>query len=176
MTCYRLNRSRYSPRDATGAALHGGRWNSPGIPVLYASSTLSLACLEILVHTGGVILVPTDYVSSAIYVPNELVESWSWLPLPGEHRERRIALFESEVLSREFGDLWVRDRGVTQLSYSKGRLVETRREKPVLEVPSVVIPSEMNYVINPNHPEFSRLKWEDPLPFRFDPRLVPADE
>jgi len=60
MTIVRLSRSRYSPKDATGANLHGGRWNSRGNAVLYASSTLALACLEVLVHIRDVGLMPTD--------------------------------------------------------------------------------------------------------------------
>jgi RES domain-containing protein len=48
--CYRLFRGKYSPADAIGSYLAGGRWNPKGIHMLYASSTLSLACLEILVH------------------------------------------------------------------------------------------------------------------------------
>jgi RES domain-containing protein len=54
ITIIRLCRSRYSPKDATGAKLYGGRWNSPGHEVLYASSTLALACLEVLVHIRDV--------------------------------------------------------------------------------------------------------------------------
>lgn len=48
--CYRLFRGKYSPADTTGSFMAGGRWNAKGIRMLYASSTLSLACLEILVH------------------------------------------------------------------------------------------------------------------------------
>ena len=58
MTIIRLCRSRYSPKDATGAKLYGGRWNSSGYGMLYASSTLSLACLEVLVHIRNVGLIP----------------------------------------------------------------------------------------------------------------------
>jgi RES domain-containing protein len=66
MTVIRLCRSRYSPKDATGAKLYGGRWNSPGYEMLYASSTLALACLEVLVHIRNVGLIPIDYVYGSI--------------------------------------------------------------------------------------------------------------
>jgi len=58
--CYRLFRDEYSPADATGAYRAGGRWNEKGIAILYASTTLSLACLEILVHIKEPRL-PVDY-------------------------------------------------------------------------------------------------------------------
>jgi RES domain-containing protein len=73
MTIVRLYRSRFSPKDATGAKLHGGRWNSPGLAVLYASSTLALACLETLVHIRDVDLMPSDYVFCEIEVPGALI-------------------------------------------------------------------------------------------------------
>jgi RES domain-containing protein len=80
ITIIRLCRSRYSPKDATGAKLHGGRWNSPGHEVLYASSTLSLACLEVLVHIRDVGLIPTDYVYCEVEVPEVLVTPWKLHP------------------------------------------------------------------------------------------------
>jgi RES domain-containing protein len=73
MTVVRLNRSPYSPKDPTGAKLHGGRWSSPGNEVLYASSTLALACLEVLVHIRDVGLIPTDYIFCEIDVPEKLI-------------------------------------------------------------------------------------------------------
>jgi RES domain-containing protein len=41
----------------------------------------------------------------------------------------------------------------------------------VLEVPSAIVPSEKNYLINPGHPEFRKLRVGRPLPFVFDPRM-----
>ena len=50
ISCYRLFRARYGPFDSRGAVLAGGRWNHKGVSMLYTSATLSLACLEVLVH------------------------------------------------------------------------------------------------------------------------------
>ncbi|MCZ7627553.1 MAG: RES domain-containing protein [Candidatus Methylomirabilis sp.] len=47
------------------------------------------------------------------------------------------------------------------------------RQTPILSVPSVVIPEERNYLLNPAHPLFSRISWNAPKPFRFDPRFRP---
>lgn len=69
---FRLFRSKYGPMDPTGAPLAGGRWNEKGVPVVYASSTLSLSCLEILVHIREPRL-PADYVWVQIDIPAELI-------------------------------------------------------------------------------------------------------
>jgi RES domain-containing protein len=187
MTIVRLYRSRFSPKDATGAALHGGRWNSPGNAVLYASSTLALACLETLVHIRDVDLMPSDYVFCEIEVPTTLVGPWTWTG------RAALARIESPVLSREYGDAWFQDtmpqssrvatrdallqslpleaQGMFRKMIGKikiGKLVQT--------VPSVIVPREMNYLISTAHPQFGRLVWGQPQPFRFDPRLIAPAE
>lgn len=166
MTIVRLYRSRYSPKDATGSKLYGGRWNSPGREVLYASSTLALACLEVLVHVRDVGLMPTDYVFCEIEVPKELIGSWT---LTGEEA---LAKIESPVLSREFGDMWFR-RSLPAVIEGRHR---AEAVAPVQAVPPVIITREMNYLLSPVHPDFSQLTWSKPRPFRFDPRLMAAAE
>jgi RES domain-containing protein len=179
MTAVRLCRSLYSPKDATGARLHGGRWNSPGHEMLYASSTLALACLEVLVHIRDVGLMPTDYVYCEVEVPEDLVSPWN---LMGEEALGKI---ESPVLSREFGDRWITKtiadasnlyedylRSLSPKEREVMSKVEWAIATPVQTVPSVIIPREMNYLISPVHPQFQQLAWGDPQPFRFDPRLI----
>jgi RES domain-containing protein len=104
MIIVRMYRSRYGAKDATGAKLYGGRWDSPGTAVLYASSTLALSCLEVLVHIRDSSLVPYDYMFCEIEAPDALVSPWN---LTGEVALARI---ESEVLSREWGDAWLNGR------------------------------------------------------------------
>jgi len=182
MTIIRLCRSRYSPKDATGAKLYGGRWNSPGHEVLYASSTLALAYLEVLVHIRDVGLIPTDYIYCEVEVPEVLVTPWE---LAGEAALGKI---ESPVLSLEYGDAWIAS---TEMKASPSRVeayldllqnvfgksresiaTEIDKTNPVHAVPSVIIPREMNYLISPVHPQFEQLAWGEPQPFRFDPRLI----
>jgi RES domain-containing protein len=45
------------------------------------------------------------------------------------------------------------------------------RRTVVLSVPSVVVPQERNFLLNPRHPEFSKITFHPPKPFVFDPRL-----
>jgi RES domain-containing protein len=181
MTAVRLTRSRYSPKDPTGAWLHGGRWNSPGNAVLYASSTLALACLEVLVHIRDVGLIPSDYVFCEIDLPEELITPWTFTG------ESALARIESSVLSREYGDAWFH-RTLPQSSRElflqssptdvQEQIRQTRIElaAPVQAVPSVIIPREMNYLISPMHPQFGQLVWGESQPFCFDPRLIAAAE
>ena len=125
-----------------GAALYGGRWNSIGIEVVYTSSHISLAILEILVNSTTL---PEDYVLTRIEIPDDLIRS------PYEADE---LLLSDLAISRPLGDAWAR----TKLS-------------AVFSVPSSIVPAERNFLLNPNHPEFQAIKFKEPVPFRFDPRL-----
>jgi len=177
VTAIRLFRSRYSPRDATGAKREGGRWNSVGREMLYASESLALACLEVLVHIKNASLLPLDYMYCEVRFSRDMLLPWYSKP------ERTKALIESPVLSREYGDLFLR-LGEPGNGYSalpslligpepepRG-IPQKRRQSPVHKVPSAVIPREWNYLINPNHPRFEELVWSDPRAFVFDPRLI----
>lgn len=147
---WRIVKERHATNafDGEGARLHGGRWNSRGTSVVYASATLSLAALENLVHLAPPI--SFRFVAFRVEFAESLVES---LPVPGLPAD-----WTEEPPSRStqaIGDRWVRE----------GRSV-------VLEVPSVLIPGESNYLINPAHPEFRRLQIGDAEAFAFDPRLL----
>jgi RES domain-containing protein len=179
MTIVRLYRSRFSPKDATGARLYGGRWNSPGNAMLYASSTLALACLEVLVHIRDVGLMPRDYVFCEIDVPEALISPWT---LTGE---AALAKIESPVLSREYGDAWFRRTAplspdevshLRSLPKEIQKFVRREPAMPVQTVPSVIVRREMNYLISPEHPAFAKLAWGGSQPFRFDPRLIAPAE
>ena len=133
--------------DGQGAKKTGGRWNSVGIAVVYTSSTLSLALVEVLVHVPSGILpaysaVRVDFDESLVSAVEraELPAHWRSHPPPPE--------------TKAIGDRWV----------AQGNSV-------VLRVPSVVVPYEFNYVLNPAHPAFADIRLGDAMPFPFDPRL-----
>ena len=132
--------------------------------------------LEVLVHIKDINLLPLDYMYSEVSFNRDLLLPWYSKP------ERTKALVESSVLSREYGD-WFLSRGEPGRGYSalpslligpepepRG-IPRKRRQSPVHRVPSVVIPREWNYPINPNHPRFQELVWGEPRGFVFDPRL-----
>src|SRR4051812_47260804 len=130
-----------------GAARTGGRWNSRGVRVVYASSTRSLAALENLVHLNPPILF--RYVALRVRFDAALLEKIAH-PLADDWREQ-----PPPPSTRAIGDRWVRE----------GR-------SPVLEVPSVIVPGEVNYLLNPAHPHFGEISIHKAEAFTFDPRLL----
>jgi len=97
MKLYRLCAPWRRPWDPAGAVRRGGRWNSPGIAVLYAASSLSLACLEILVHVRDAENLP-ELSFSKLSVREQSVVLWN------RPSDNTYAILQSEVLSREIGD------------------------------------------------------------------------
>ena len=153
MRAWRPSAERWAndPLSGRGAELHGGRWNPKGVPCLYLSSSLALATLELLVHLEG--RAPAErFVSIEVEIPDEF-SGPGLVPdmLPAEWRR-----FPSPDRLAELGGAWL-----------------ARRSSPVLTVPSVVVPSESNYLVNPRHPHARRVRVESVLPFEFDPRLFP---
>lgn len=132
-----------------GARLYGGRWNSPGYPLVYTAEHASLAVLELLVHLGSSAVL-SAYVLIRCEFESEMVERVRAEQLPGAWRSSP-PLFEL----RELGDQWI----------------EAQRSV-VLEVPSAVLPIERNYLFNPAHADFKRVRVEEPQAFNSDPRLV----
>ena len=132
-----------------GARKYGGRWNSAGVPVVYAASHRSLAMLEILVHFRGKSS-PPGYVIYPVRFDESQVERIALSRLPAGWDAEPVS-----VTSMAVGDAWVKAAA-----------------KPVLAVPSAVVPEEINYVLNPNHTAFGSIAIDDPSPCRFDPRLM----
>lgn len=139
--------------DGEGAFRFGGRWNSKGVRVVYASSSVSLALLEVLVHLDPGMELPALRVLPA-ELPAELVSD-----LPAEGRKTRVrgedfSFPYSLHESRKIGDEWAEG------GWGVG-----------LRVPSVVVPNEVNYVLNPGHPDFHRIRFGRPMVFALDERL-----
>lgn len=151
ITAWRLVKSRHAAAafDGEGARLHGGRWNSPGTRVAYASDSIALAALEVLAHLQSTAVLQS-YSLAAIRFPNELVEELTESLLPQGWRR-----FPSPPANQAIGDRWV---------------AEAR--SLVLRVPSAIIPTASNFLINPRHPAFGRALVERPERFAFDPRLL----
>jgi RES domain-containing protein len=131
-----------------GARLFGGRWNSPGRAVVYTAQSQALAALEILVHLDSEKLL-RHYLAIPVTIPPHFIER-----LPPSSLPKNWHAYPAPHSTRSIGDAWV-----------------AHAASPVLQVPSVVIPSESNFLLNPAHPQFSRLRIGEPVPFLFDPRL-----
>ena len=150
MRAWRIARAAHRALDGEGARLAGGRWNSPGVPVVYASSTLSLAALEYLVHVD-IGDVPDDLVALEIEVPDDggsLEIRLDRLPSDWNRVEDHPACVES-------GDEWA-----------------AAADALLLAVPSAIIPEELNLMINPAHPAAERIRIPSSRRFAFDPRLL----
>lgn len=149
-TLWRIIRSRFalSAFDGKAASRAGGRWNSPGVPMIYTAQTQALAALEMLVHLE----------------PDDLLDAYVVFPVVADG-----ALIEAVLLST-LPNNWRSDRVPEELQAIGDRWIESRKSA-VLQVPSVLIPSECNYLVNPAHPDFRRLRVGAAHPFQFDPRL-----
>lgn len=146
MRVWRLTKAAYAPGlDGEGARLWGGRWNSPGVPMVYTASSLSLAVLEVLVHlppqmrrAGGF----PPFVAVCLGLPDDPPTG----PLPADLSEQSV--------TRGIGDAFV-----------------TLGRDLTFKVPSLVIPQDWNVLINPKHPDIARVQVEAIVPFQFDDRL-----
>jgi len=155
MLVYRIAKWRYlNDLTGQGAKLYGGRWNREGIPALYSSSHLSLAVLELLANQIRQ-LVDESYGYIAISIPDSIqaekvtVEelSQSW---------RRSEYDESTV---DIGSFWLRSESSLLLS-----------------VPSAVLKQEINFIINPMHKEFKKLKIVEQSKLELDGRIYNAEQ
>lgn len=151
MFAYRIADSRRPLFDGTGAMLNGGRWNSPGRPVIYAAETFANAMLEVLAHSN-LSLIPKHHAFIRIEMPDSLrIQDIVPSQLPDWPRT-------PEAPCRSLGDAWL-----------------AAASSPILRVPSVVTSGhERNLVINPAHPAFLKIKATKPEPVIWEPRLFPT--
>lgn len=147
MMLYRFASASHS-RDLSGegAKLYGGRWNNKGNAVLYTSQSISLALLELLIHS-------TSYDEILV---NELITI--------EIHTDNITTLETSQLKNG----WEND-----FDYSKfiGDGFLSNKSSLLMKVPSAIIPEEGNVLINPLHADFKKIKIKSTKKFRFDVRL-----
>lgn len=152
MKVWRLARLRYAPTPAAaysgeGAALRGARWNSRGVRIAYASASESLALLEYLVHVE-LASAPRDLAFFAAEIPSDAVAELEALP-----------------------PLW-NDLPPPRAAAAIGDAFVAGRKNLALRVPSIVIPFAWNYLIDPAHPRFSEVTFDEPITFKIDKRLM----
>ena len=148
MIAYRISNAVYSNDiSGTGAKLMGGRWNSKGIPMLYTSEHISLAVLEMLVNTQF-----KDYAIAldmlSIQLPANIVIN--------------------EINLKKLKKGWIEDYGYT--AFIGDEFIKDKQNL-LLKVPSAVITDECNYLINPLHTDFKKIKIIETRSFKTDERL-----
>lgn len=143
---------RFPLLDGMGAARVGGRWNSPGHPVIYAAETYSGALLEILVH-ANLNRLPATQVVIELTIPGDLaIEQLDPAELPGWDAPGMVA-------SRRFGDRWLKEQRTA-----------------VLLVPGTVTHGrEHNVLLNPAHADFPRITAGEPQEVAWDDRLFQCE-
>ena len=154
MEVYRIAQEKYAA-DLTGngARLFGGRWNSEGQYALYAASSRALALLETLVHTPMQILKEKKYKVVTLSIPNNA-------PTETIHLKKLKADW----------DAW----DLMYYTQKMGNLFLQNNENFLLQVPSVLVHEEMNYIINPLHPLLKEVKITFERDLKFNARLLKA--
>jgi RES domain-containing protein len=149
-TAWRIVKRKFRRAAFTGegARRYGGRWNSKGVAVVYVAQSQSLAALEMLAHLDSADLL-RYYVAIPVSFDSRLVTEVGVSSLPKNWKN-----YPAPRSLRAIGDAWV----------SSGK-------SAVLRVPSVLVPSESNFLVNPRHSEYENLVIGEPLRFSFDPRL-----
>lgn len=151
-TAWRIVKTRYvrTAFDGKAARLYGGRWNGIGKRVVYTSENRALAVLEMLVNLQASNLLQAYSMIPVRFAVN-LIESVENSALPDNWQS-----YLPPAAIQTLGDEWIE-----------------RERSPVLRVPSVVVRGEHNFLLNPAHPHFTRLRVGEPEPFAFDPRFEP---
>lgn len=150
LTVWRLTTARFAKTafSGDGARLYGGRWNRKGVPLVYTAATQSLAMLEMLVQDDPL---RARYLMIEARIPKGVVVD-------------RIRI---EELPPDWRDIGAREQ--LQLIATEWA---NKRSAAVLAVPSAIIPAETNYLLNPLHPDFRRIKIGKPQKFKTDLRLI----
>ena len=147
---WRIVKTRFSADafSGEGARLYGGRWNSPGAAMVYTAGSTSLATLELLVHLNTSVFPPFSI--CPVDFDDPLVEILDPSTLPLNWRES-----PPPTSIQTIGDDWI-----------------ARGSSVVLRVPSAVIETENNYLINPAHRDFKKLVIGNMEVFKLDPGLI----
>ena len=138
-----------SATSGEGGRVAGGRWTSPGYPAIYCAEHLSLAIVEVLVHAPGPRERDVSRVRFRIRLDRALAER-----VPEKQIPRDFSPRTPYAITRPLGDAW---------------LLSSRR--PALSVPSAIVPTERNFILNPMHADFSRILWHEHEPIILDHRL-----
>ncbi len=151
MFCWRIAKKKYanSAFDGEGARRKGGRWTPKGFPAVYTAQTESLAALEQFVQLGdeGQRI---RFVCFKVEIPDGLViKEIDLASLPDNWRDT-----PAPDSLKAYGFEWL-----------------TKAQSVLLKVPSALISSECNFILNPLHPDFKKIKISAPEKFCYDPRM-----
>ena len=152
LVVYRLGKRRHADDHFSGlGGLYArGRWTGRGRPVIYTSESISLAVLEYTLNYRRRGWLPASVLAQA-----EIPDDLSFETVTAADLPRNWYVADPPAVLRDIGEDWLERAG-----------------SAVLKVPSAVVVQEWNYLLNPRHPEFRRIRFTKPLPYSFDRRLV----
>jgi RES domain-containing protein len=150
ITAWRITKKKYVDNafSGEGAKIFGGRWNPVGYPTVYVAQNLSLAILELIVHLTDdsditrFVAIPVAFDRSLVHVLPQSQLPENWFDLP-----------------------------ISEQSQMVGKKWHERKQSVLLQVPSSVVPTESNFLINPLHPQFAQLEIGSPQSLCIDQRI-----
>ena len=149
MQVYRITGKKHaSDLTGTGAAMHGGRWNKKGSPVLYTGANKEIALLETIVHTPPMLVPKLDILT--LEIPDNSITEIKIDQLP-----KNWKVYPAPTILSEIAENWIEENKTI-----------------ALKVPSCIIHSSHNYILNCRHPEYSKVKLIERRNFKFDSRLT----
>ena len=150
MEGFRLARKKYAIElSGKGASIAGARWNSKGTEIIYCAQSRALAMAGVAVHLSLATL-PSDFVMLTIDIPDDIaMEEINVADLKSNWN-----IFPSDFSTPLLGDDFVR-----------------RNAACILKVPSAVVKGDCNFLINPHHPDFKKIKIIEQSDFPFDKRI-----
>ncbi|HNP18084.1 MAG TPA: RES family NAD+ phosphorylase [Fulvivirga sp.] len=147
MIVYRITLAKYS--NQLVASGRPARWNSNGTFMIYSASSRALACLENLVHRGSEGR-NDAFKTLVIDIPDNIIPE----EYPKDRLPKRWTTYKGQLRTKFIGDGWIKSR-----------------RSLIMKVPSAIIPEESNYLINPNHPDYPKVRIISVEDFNFDMRI-----
>lgn len=147
MLVYRICLAQFA--NSLQASGRAARWNPNHVKVIYTSSSLSLACLENVVHRSHLGL-NQNFRCLTINIPKDL----QVFEVTSKELTPNWMDFSSLPYTQEIGSEWIKSL-----------------KTPIFKVPSSIITQETNFLINPLHPDFDKITIIANEPFVFDNRI-----
>lgn len=156
---YRLQKIKHNATTLSGegAALTGNRWNYKGTPLIYTSTSASLAAWELKVHLGGLPLdryPPFNFV--VLEIPDSCIHEFADMDLPaGWHTIPSTDVCQAFIAPY----------------LESGNILAFSVPSVVIPGQGIILPGERNILINPKQADISQVRILEYLPFRYDDRL-----
>jgi RES domain-containing protein len=149
MEVYHLGKTKFAKQlNGEGARWHGGRWNMIGTPCIYTSETKALSILE---HSANV---PLEEMPFSLSITVYTIPEKSWKEFSADELPANWSQIPASQETKEWGSQYLQEAKLL-----------------ALKLPSVIINSEFNFVLNPLHSDFNKVRIKEVHSFTFDTRI-----